>query len=180
MCCPRSRSRTPAREENKEFRDNSHDNTVSLSELLDEDFQCLMRMARAMCNTLRRPNDRMTCTSTLSELEKFNATDSLEVKQNVRKFLRFYLKVLRWTQTYQPCVYDKWYGNCSQNTNKFMLNETEMQVWLEEGRSYMAIKTFEDGSTIIYSAVAKDPSAGWDDEGFKTLATTANQQHECD
>ncbi|XP_017841115.2 uncharacterized protein LOC108598867 isoform X2 [Drosophila busckii] len=154
MCCPRSRSRTPAREENKEFRDNSHDNTVSLSELLDEDFQCLMRMARAMCNTLRRPNDRMTCTSTLSELEKFNATDSLEVKQN--------------------------YGNCSQNTNKFMLNETEMQVWLEEGRSYMAMKTFEDGSTIIYSAVAKDPSAGWDDEGFKTLATTANQQHECD
>jgi len=67
------------------------------------------RMANSMCQTLGRPQDRSIARSTLEELAKFNKSESIEVKQNVRKFMRFYLQVLRWTQTHQPSkIYELW------------------------------------------------------------------------
>ncbi|XP_030383664.1 uncharacterized protein LOC115631136 [Scaptodrosophila lebanonensis] len=162
------------------------DKRIRIEQLLDEDFDCMRRMAQGICQTLGRPKDREVCRSTLDELMKFNQVDSLEVKQNVHKFMRFYLKVLRWTQKHQPAEYQQWYGNAFNSTrdntmssNFSMLQGSavqgevgalgDMRVWLEEAGSYLAMKSFEDGSTIIYAAVAKDPNAGWADNGLKAL-----------
>ncbi|XP_043064565.1 uncharacterized protein LOC122320500 [Drosophila ficusphila] len=142
-------------------------------DLLDEEFESLRRIALAICQTLGRPKDRELCRSTLDTVANFNRDPSIKTKENVHKFMVFYLKVLRWTQKNQPLeLYRKWYG---QDLGNSMSPKTggnsneELRVWLEEGKSFYALKTFEDGSTTIFSAVAKDPKAGWSENGLKTL-----------
>ncbi|KAH8282304.1 hypothetical protein KR054_006802 [Drosophila jambulina] len=160
-------------------------------EVLDEEFECLRRIALAICQTLGRPKDREICRSTLDAMAKFNRSSSIKAKENVHKFMVFYLKVLRWTQKNQPItIYNKWvrlllryllhllvflmqpsqYGKNSDDS--YALNSAdseEMRVWLQEGASFFAMKTFEDGSTMVYTAVAKDPKAGWAEFGLKSL-----------
>ncbi|XP_062139173.1 uncharacterized protein LOC133847899 [Drosophila sulfurigaster albostrigata] len=156
---------------NRRTREEDETGPIKLTEELDYNFDCLMRVAKTMCQTLGRPKDHLICRSTLDELIKFNRSGSPEVKQHVRKFLRFYLQVLRWTQTHQPTkTYEKWYGDACNSRVDPTANKDEEYVWLEEGVSYLAMKQFEDGSTMIYSAVAKDPGAGWADNGLRTLA----------
>ncbi|XP_017022056.2 uncharacterized protein [Drosophila kikkawai] len=143
-------------------------------EVLDEEFECLRRIAQAICQTLARPKDREICRSTLDEVAKFNQSPSIRVKENVHKFMVFYLKVLRWTQKNQPLtIYEKWYGKSSGNDSASADSE-EMRVWLQEGTSFFAMKTFEDGSTMVYTAVAKDPKAGWAEFGLKSLMDMQN------
>lgn len=78
-------------------------------EVLDEEFQCLQRIALAICETLGRPKDREICRSTLDEMAKFNRSSSIKTKENVHKFMLFYLKVLRWTHKNQPLtIYQQW------------------------------------------------------------------------
>ncbi|EDV32142.1 uncharacterized protein Dana_GF14190 [Drosophila ananassae] len=141
--------------------------------LLDEEFESLRRIALSICNTLGRPKDREICKSTLEVLARFNQAQSVTVKQNVHDFMVFYLKVLRWTYNNQPMgIYQAWYGKdygAEAASNADGPSSQEVRAWLEEGKSFMAMKTFEDGSTIIYSAVAKDPMAGWAENGLKSL-----------
>lgn len=93
----------------RRFREDEDNGPITLGEAMDENFACMRRMAKSMCLTLGRPKDRLICRNTLEELAKFNKSESIEVKQNVRKFMRFYLQVLRWTQTHQPSkIYEKW------------------------------------------------------------------------
>ncbi|KAH8409537.1 hypothetical protein KR222_008024, partial [Zaprionus bogoriensis] len=143
----------------------------SHAQLLDETFECLSRMAQGICQTLARPKDRMAGRSMLDELAKFNKSESIEAKQYARTFLRFYLKVLRYTQINQPLrVYERWYGDaCHSGNDPAGGGKDEMHIWLQEGQSYLAMKHFEDGSTIIYSAVANDATAGWVEGGLKKL-----------
>ncbi|XP_052851206.1 uncharacterized protein LOC128261510 isoform X2 [Drosophila gunungcola] len=78
-------------------------------ELLDEEFECLRRIALAICQTLGRPKDREICRSTLEELVRFHQSPSIRIKENVHNFMVFYLKVLRWTQKNQPLdLYRQW------------------------------------------------------------------------
>ncbi|KAH8412899.1 hypothetical protein KR009_006691 [Drosophila setifemur] len=143
-------------------------------ELMDEEFECLRRVALAICQTLGRPKDRQICRSTLDEVAKFNQLPSLSTKENVHKFMVFYLKVLRWTQRNQPLgIYQQWYGkNFGKDEISRLSHDTspdEFRAWSEDGQSFLAMKTFEDGSTLIYNAVAKDPRAGWSEFGLKSL-----------
>lgn len=88
----------------------SHDDTT-LNRVLDEDFDCLLRVATCIGESLARPKDREICTRTLQDLAKFNNKSSSITKRHVRKFLCFYLQVLRWTQLHQPLeLYEKWVG----------------------------------------------------------------------
>ncbi|KAL7741613.1 hypothetical protein ACLKA6_019382 [Drosophila palustris] len=156
----------------RRYRDDEDNGLITLGQVMDNNFACMSRMAKSMCQTLGRPKDRLICRNTLAELAKFHKSESIEVKLNVRKFMRFYLQVLRWTQTHQPTkIYEKWYGDaCNGSSDRPTgADKDETYIWLEEGRSYLAMKQFEDGSTMIYSAVAKDPGAGWVDSGIKTL-----------
>ncbi|KAH8353436.1 hypothetical protein KR084_010943 [Drosophila pseudotakahashii] len=146
-------------------------------ELLDEEFESLRRIALAICQNLGRPKDREICRNTLEELAKFNQASSIRIKENVHKFMMFYLKVLRWTQKNQPVdLYRQWYGqnfgNDSKSPSSVATSMDEMRIWLEEGRSFYAMKTFEDGSTTVFTAVAKDPKAGWSVNGLQTLMET--------
>ncbi|XP_017065510.1 uncharacterized protein LOC108104120 [Drosophila eugracilis] len=144
-------------------------------QLLDEEFESLRRIALAICENLGRPKDREICKSTLEELAKFNqSSTSMRIKENVHTFLMFYLKVLRWTQRNQPLdLYRQWYGpnfdNDSRSVSTGGSSGPEMRIWLEEGKSFYAMKTFEDGSTVVFTAVAKDSRAGWSENGLKTL-----------
>lgn len=157
--------------------------------LLDETFDCLHRTARSMCQTLGRPKDRVLCRQTLHDLTMFNRSECTQIKHYVHTYLKFYLKALRWTQVNQPMlVYKKWvsevregrewviqdicdlqFGDACHNTSSDPPSQNEIHVWLEDGQSYLAMKHFDDGSTMIYSAVANDPSAGWVDGGLKKL-----------
>ncbi|XP_001988464.2 LOW QUALITY PROTEIN: uncharacterized protein LOC6561587 [Drosophila grimshawi] len=146
--------------------------TLPHSQALDENFECLIRVAYSIWETLARPKDRNICGKTLAQLSNFNKSNSMEVKQNVRQFLKFYLRVLRWTQTHQPIIlYEKWYGKggnkCETSPSP---DDDETHIWLEEGSSYLAMKHFDDGSIMIYSAVAKDATSGWAENGFKLLS----------
>ncbi|KAH8338714.1 hypothetical protein KR074_011731 [Drosophila pseudoananassae] len=143
-------------------------------DLLDEEFDSLRRIAMSICHTLGRPKDREVCKNTLDELARFNQAQSVTVKKNVHDFLVFYLKVLRWTANNQPKgIYQAWYGKNfgadASYSNSDGPASQELHAWLKEGISFMAMKSFEDGSTIIYSAVAKDPRAGWAENGLKSL-----------
>ncbi|XP_037708787.1 uncharacterized protein LOC119546523 [Drosophila subpulchrella] len=150
---------------------------MTRQELLDEEFESLRRIALAICQNLGRPKDREICRSTLEELARLHHAPSIRIKENVHKFMMFYLKVLRWTQKNQPVdLYRQWYGENFGNDSKFASSAApsmdEMRIWLEEGRSFYAMKTFEDGSTTVFTAVAKDPKAGWSENGLKTLMET--------
>ncbi|XP_017115997.1 uncharacterized protein LOC108138340 isoform X2 [Drosophila elegans] len=84
-------------------------------ELLDEEFECLRRIALAICHTLGRPKDREICRSTLDELVRFHQSPAIRIKENVHNFMVFYLKVLRWTQKNQPLdLYRQWVSNQMQ------------------------------------------------------------------
>ncbi|XP_023170793.1 uncharacterized protein LOC111599389 [Drosophila hydei] len=155
----------------------SHDDTT-LNRVLDEDFDCLLRVATCIGESLARPKDREICTRTLQDLAKFNNKSSSITKRHVRKFLCFYLQVLRWTQLHQPLeLYEKWYNNPNQSDRRRKQSD-EMHFWLEQGRSYLAMKHFDDGSTVIYSAVAKDSSYGWAEGGLKSLTYQENTQRD--
>ncbi|XP_022231712.2 uncharacterized protein LOC111080414 [Drosophila obscura] len=161
----REREPEPARE--AESAENEHSN--ELNELLDEEFESMRRVAQGICQSLLRPKDKECCRTMLEDLAKLNQSDSPEVKENVHKFLTFYLKALRWTQKNQPQeLYEKWYGNSSVPIAQDM--DAEQRVWVEEGRSYAAMKEFEDGSTLVYVATSKDPHAEWNASGLKSLA----------
>ncbi|KAH8267414.1 hypothetical protein KR018_001017 [Drosophila ironensis] len=142
---------------------------MSRQVLLDEEIENLRRIALAMCQSLGRPRDREICKNTLDELANFNSTSSVSLKQNVHEFLIFYLKVIRWTCKNQPLgLYRRWYGQNLESAKGGQQGD-EYRAWLEAGKSFMAMKTFEDGSTIIYTAVSKNTTAGWRESGLKML-----------
>lgn len=69
-------------------------------------------------------------------------------------------------------MYYTWqFGDSCHDASKDppMTPENEIHFWIESGRSYLAMKHFDDGSTMIYSAVSHEPSAGWVDGGLKKL-----------
>jgi len=83
--------------------------SMTRQELLDEEFESLRRIALAICQNLGRPKDREICRSTLEELARLHQAPSIRIKENVHKFMMFYLKVLRWTQKNQPVdLYRQW------------------------------------------------------------------------
>lgn len=42
-------------------------------------------------------------------------------------------------------------------------------MWLQDNKSYMAVKEMPNGALAIYCAVANSPSAGWQDGALKVM-----------
>ncbi|XP_067622572.1 uncharacterized protein [Eurosta solidaginis] len=130
------------------------------SETLDEEFQCYMRVARSLENTLKRPKDRECCKQFLKKCERLNSSDNVMIKKNTNAFMKYCLKVLNWTSVHQPLqLYDKWYQG----------SKSEVKMWLQDNKSYMAVKEMPNGSLAIYCAVANSPNAGWQDGALKVM-----------
>ncbi|XP_065358616.1 uncharacterized protein LOC135952542 [Calliphora vicina] len=135
-------------------------------EILAEQFENYLRIAQALMKTLKRPKDIEICTNLLRKVQRLNDSKHLEVKRNNNAFFRYCLKVLKWTSDNQPLeLYQCWYRN-----KDTVEGPTESRTWLENNKSYMALKFLKDGTNIIYAAVADDPAAGWQDGGLNILA----------
>ncbi|XP_004521687.1 uncharacterized protein LOC101456262 [Ceratitis capitata] len=129
-------------------------------EILDEEFRCYMRVARSLESTLKRPKDREFCTQLLKNCERLNSSDNVMIKMNTNVFMRYLLKVINWTSVHQPLqLYDKWYQG----------SKTEVKMWLQDNKSYMAVKEMPNGSLAIYCAVSNSPEAGWQDGALKVM-----------
>uniref|UniRef100_A0A0K8WB01 Uncharacterized protein n=1 Tax=Bactrocera latifrons TaxID=174628 RepID=A0A0K8WB01_BACLA len=129
-------------------------------EILDEEFRCYMRVARSLEGTLKRPKDLECCKQLLKNCERLNGVDNVMVKKNTNVFMKYLLKVINWTSVHQPLqLYDKWYQG----------SKTEVKLWLQDNKSYMAVKEMPNGALAIYCAVANSPSAGWQDGALKIM-----------
>ncbi|KAM7354736.1 uncharacterized protein ACRADG_006297 [Cochliomyia hominivorax] len=144
------------------------DSNFNEHEILKEQFNNYIRIAEAFMKTLKRPKDIEICTNLLSKVQRLNDSKHLEVKRNNNAFFRYCLKVLKWTSDNQPLdLYKCWYP-ATESSEKTALTET--RFWLEDNKSYMALKYLKDGTNIIYAAVAEDPAEGWQDGGLNILA----------
>ncbi|KAI8118590.1 hypothetical protein FF38_11449 [Lucilia cuprina] len=140
--------------------------TFNEQEILSEQFQNYLRIAEAFMKTLKRPKDIEICTNLLRKVQRLNDSKHIEVKRNNNAFFRYCLKVLKWTSDNQPLeLYQQWYRN-----KELVEGPSESRTWLEDNKSYMALKSLKDGTNIIYAAVCDEPSAGWQDGGLNILA----------
>ncbi|XP_053958331.1 uncharacterized protein LOC128863264 [Anastrepha ludens] len=129
-------------------------------EILDEEFQCYMRVARSLENTLKRSKDRECCKQLLKKCERLNSSNNATIKKNTNVFMKYCLKVINWTSVHQPLqLYDKWYQD----------SKNEVKLWLQENKSYMAVKEMPNGSLAIYCAVANSSGTGWQDGALKVM-----------
>ncbi|XP_073825572.1 uncharacterized protein [Musca autumnalis] len=149
--------------ENKELQANEQGNELIL---LEEQFDNYMRIAKSLMKTLRRPRDIEICGDLLRKVQKLNTSRHVEVRTNNNRFFRYCLKVLKWTSENQPLeLYRQLYSDDGTTDE----GVKEITQWLSDKQSYIAEKTYKNGVSLIYMAVANDVEAGWQKEGFKIL-----------
>lgn len=82
---------------------------VTEIEVLNEQFENYMRIAKSLMKTLKRPKDIEICAELLRKVQCLNESRHLEVKRNNNRFFRYCLRVLKWTSENQPLhLYRQW------------------------------------------------------------------------
>ncbi|KAF5282504.1 hypothetical protein FQR65_LT14274 [Abscondita terminalis] len=129
----------------------------------DEEFRRHLQLAKGLIAKIRRKSDRDICTKWIQKLLKLKSYDPV-VKKNRNHFFKYMLTVLHKGAKEGPGPhlgfpqYDsKMHGEAwSQQSQGYMSR------WSGDKKTYVAAKPLPGKGALVYMAVAKDPSLGWE------------------
>lgn len=78
-------------------------------EFLNESFENMLRIAKSVVKTLKRPKDAEFAHQIIMKCEAYNKVKDIVILGHNNKFFGFFVKVLNWTALNQPeNHYEKW------------------------------------------------------------------------
>ncbi|XP_050309958.1 uncharacterized protein LOC126745932 [Anthonomus grandis grandis] len=122
-------------------------------DIYDDEFYTNLKIAKGFINQLGTRGDKQICKKWIAKLVKLKSDDPV-VKRNRNSFFRYLLSVME--KAIKDSAYKVEGGKNVNDENHFMCK------WSNDKRTYIAAKPLPGLGTLVYMAVAKDPSLGWD------------------
>lgn len=132
-------------------------------EILDEEFNQYLEVAKTLMLALKKPADKDICGKYIKKCTALDAP-SIEVKTNRNEFFKYFLKLLQTAATTQPPHYDNWFRPKVEKHK----NEEMSSYWSSDKKTYVAAKTIRGFGTLVYIAASHKPEYGWQENGFKS------------
>ncbi|XP_030758613.1 uncharacterized protein LOC115884250 [Sitophilus oryzae] len=124
-------------------------------DIYDEEFYTNLNIAKVLIDQLGRPSDKQICRKWIGKLVEINTLDPV-VKKNRNGFFKYMLQILR------KAVKDSAYTINIDGDLQEKNDDHYMCKWSKDKRTYIATKPIPGQGALVYMAVAKDPSLGWD------------------
>ncbi|KAJ9580204.1 hypothetical protein L9F63_004147 [Diploptera punctata] len=150
-----------------------------MADMYDEEFHRYLSLAKKLVSKLKDRNDMVICKRWIAKLSSLQS-DDLMVKKNRNYFFKYMLHVMHDGVLEGPFqelpTDDKLHGaqeqekmqclcggiqpgiedECAQEIPNYLMH------WSQDGCTYIAAKPLPNCGALIYMAVAKDPTLGWD------------------
>ncbi|KAF7271725.1 hypothetical protein GWI33_015434 [Rhynchophorus ferrugineus] len=124
-------------------------------DIYDEEFYNNLKLAKILIDQLGRNGDKQICRKWIGKLISMETIDPV-VKKNRNSFFKYMLQILR------KAVKDSAYKMGFENANQQLADDHYMCKWSKDKRTYIATKPLPGQGALVYMAVARDPSLGWD------------------
>ncbi|ENN71243.1 uncharacterized protein LOC125503390 [Dendroctonus ponderosae] len=123
-------------------------------DVYDEEFHNNLKLAKSLINQLGSKGDKQICKKWISKLVKMKS-DNPVVKKNRNSFFKYMLSVM------EKAIKDSAY-TIGTDANQAIEDNHFMCKWSNDKKTYIAAKPLPGLGTLVYMAVSKDPSLGWD------------------
>ncbi|KAB0793615.1 hypothetical protein PPYR_13235 [Photinus pyralis] len=134
-------------------------------DIYDEEFTRLTMLAKQMISKIERKKDREILSKWIRKLIGLKSYDPV-VKKNRNHFFKYMLTVLHKGLKVDPVAhygypqYDERYQQVDgQNWSQ---EQGFMKRWSNDKKTYVAAKPLPGKGALVYMAVAKDPTLGWE------------------
>ncbi|XP_018323905.1 uncharacterized protein LOC108736109 [Agrilus planipennis] len=134
--------------------------TYALRGIYDEEFNRYLQLSKTLVKQIKTTKDKEICTKWISKLCTLDSKDPV-VKKNRNHFFRYMLNVLKKGVQEGPEGH-LGYPQYDDRAGKGWEQKTYMSRWSPDKRTYVAAKPMPGRGALIYMAVAKDPSLGWE------------------
>ncbi|GJQ73312.1 hypothetical protein Trydic_g13683 [Trypoxylus dichotomus] len=130
-------------------------------DIYDEEFNRYLKLSKTLISQLKRQSDRRICTKWITKLCQLESNDPV-VKKNRNDFFKYMLVILHRSLDERPRDYGFPQYDTRNKLNESMGGKSFMSRWSPDKRTYVAVKPIPQGGALVYMAVAKDPSLGWE------------------
>ncbi|CAG9773845.1 unnamed protein product [Ceutorhynchus assimilis] len=124
-------------------------------DIYDEEFHNNLKIAKGFISELGSRGDKQICRKWIQKLVNLKS-DNPVVKKNRNSFFKYLLWVME--QAIKDSAF-KIEGDGKQGATD---DDSFMCKWSSDKRTYMAAKPLPGLGTLVYMAVSKDPTLGWD------------------
>ncbi|EFA08967.1 hypothetical protein TcasGA2_TC006674 [Tribolium castaneum] len=129
-------------------------------DVYDEEFATNMEIAKNLVGMVQSPKDKEICKKWILKLRQLKATDTT-VKKNRNSFFKYFLQVL-----HKAVQGEDYLGPSPLDTKADESRGRDFMCrWSSDKRTYVAAKPLPGEGTLVYMAVSKDPSLGWEKQG---------------
>ncbi|KAJ3645676.1 hypothetical protein Zmor_023317 [Zophobas morio] len=129
-------------------------------DVYDEEFLTNLEIAKNLIAMVQSNKDKEICKKWVLKLRSLKATD-VTIKKNRNSFFKYFLQVLHKAVQGEDLLgvspLDEKLEDAS--ARDFMCR------WSDDKRTYVAAKPLPGAGTLVYMAVSKDPSLGWEKQG---------------
>ncbi|CAH1376076.1 uncharacterized protein [Tenebrio molitor] len=132
-------------------------------DVYDEEFVTNMEIAKNLIALVQNPRDKEICKKWILKLRQLKATD-VTVKKNRNSFFKYFLQVLHRAVQGEDVL-----GASPLDAKAADADSRDFMCrWSPDKRTYVAAKPLPGAGTLVYMAVSKDPSLGWEKQGETT------------
>ncbi|RZC39527.1 DUF4485 domain containing protein [Asbolus verrucosus] len=129
-------------------------------DVYDEEFATNMEIAKNLIAMIGNQRDKEICKKWILKLCSLKTTD-VTVKKNRNSFFKYFLQVL-----HKGVQGDENLGfSPLDDKNEEREARDFMCRWSDDKRTYIAAKPLPGKGTLVYMAVSKDPTLGWEKHG---------------
>ncbi|KAF5280253.1 hypothetical protein FQA39_LY18076 [Lamprigera yunnana] len=133
-------------------------------DVYDEEFHKHLQLAKGLIAKVVRKKDREICIKWIQKLLKLKSYDPV-VKKNRNHFFKYMLTVLhRGLKEALPAHhgYPQYDSKCQVGSQNWTETQGFMSRWSADKKTYVAAKPLPGKGALVYMAVAKDTSLGWE------------------
>ncbi|KAL1497692.1 hypothetical protein ABEB36_008610 [Hypothenemus hampei] len=124
-------------------------------DVYDEEFYNNLKFAKGLINEMCCIGDKQICKKWIGKLVNLKSDDPV-VKKNRNCFFKYMLSVM------EKAIKDSAYKLNIEGGKKASTDNNFLCKWSNDKRTYLAAKPLPGLGTLVYLAVSKNPSLGWD------------------
>ncbi|XP_019881462.1 uncharacterized protein LOC109609263 [Aethina tumida] len=133
----------------------------TILDIYDEEFFTNLKLAKNMIQDMTNDIDKGICRKWMARLCSMKSSDPV-VKKNRNEFFQYLLQMMKLYAEREKVNVPKGEETEAAVKDKCSCRKDYMAKWSPDRRTYIAMKPLPGKGALIYMAVTKDPSLGWE------------------